>query len=55
MQLVQGQFYPKADVWANEYDPIHVLLRAVHRRDYQSSMDRFAQLLVKFINKSLEL
>ncbi|XP_054165403.1 E3 ubiquitin-protein ligase ubr3-like isoform X2 [Oppia nitens] len=41
--LVQGQFYPKADIWLNEYDPIHVLLRAVHRRDYQSSMDRFAQ------------
>lgn len=42
--LVQGQFYPKAEIWANEYDPIHVMLRAVHRRDYQSSMDRFAQL-----------
>lgn len=36
-------FYPKASVWATEYDPLHVLLRAVHRRDYQSSMDRFTQ------------
>lgn len=40
--LSQGMFYPKSYVWENEFDPLHVLLRAVHRRDYQSSMDRFA-------------
>lgn len=42
--LVQGQFYPKNEIWEDEYDPIHVLLRAVHRRDYQASLDRFSQL-----------
>ncbi|KAI1295772.1 E3 ubiquitin-protein ligase UBR3 [Halotydeus destructor] len=39
--LSQGTFSPKSDVWEDEFDPIHVLLRAVHRRDYQASMDRY--------------
>lgn len=39
--LEQGLFIPIADVWENHYDPLHVLQRAVHRRDFQSSMDRF--------------
>lgn len=39
--LEQGLFIPKADVWERYYDPLHVLLRAVHRRDFQNSMDRF--------------
>lgn len=39
--LEQGLFMPTADVWERYYDPLHVLLRAVHRRDFQNSMDRF--------------
>lgn len=39
--LEQGLFMPTADVWEKYYDPLHVLLRAVHRRDFQNSMDRF--------------
>lgn len=39
--LEQGLFMPIADVWERYYDPLHVLLRAVHRRDFQNSMDRF--------------
>lgn len=39
--LDQGLFIPVADVWEKYYDPLHVLLRAVHRRDFQNSMDRF--------------
>jgi len=39
----QGLFSPKNDVWENEYDPLKVLLRAVYRKDYQSSLDRFIQ------------
>lgn len=39
--LDQGLFIPVADVWEKFYDPLHVLLRAVHRRDFQNSMDRF--------------
>merc|ERR1719319_1769588 len=30
-----------SEVWESMYDPIYVLLRAVHRRDFQSSIDRF--------------
>ncbi|CAD7090025.1 unnamed protein product [Hermetia illucens] len=41
--LEQGLFTPIDDVWEKYYDPLHVLLRAVHRRDFQSSMDRFAE------------
>lgn len=39
--LEQGLFTPIDEVWENYYDPLHVLLRAVHRRDFQSSLDRF--------------
>lgn len=38
-------FHPKPHIWLNEYDPLYVLLRAVHRRDYQSSFDRFTQFI----------
>lgn len=40
--LEQGLFMPVALVWEKYYDPLHVLLRAVHRRDFQNSMDRFS-------------
>lgn len=40
--LEQGLFMPLPDVWEKYYDPLHVLLRAVHRRDFQNSMDRFS-------------
>lgn len=40
--LEQGLFVPKPIVWERYYDPLHVLRRAVHRRDFHSSMDRFA-------------
>ncbi|CAH1395459.1 unnamed protein product [Nezara viridula] len=39
--MQQGMYVPKGHVWEELYDPIHVLLRAVHRREFQSSMDRF--------------
>ena len=39
--MQQGMFLPKPEVWENHYDPIHVLLRAVHRRDFQASLERF--------------
>lgn len=41
--MQQGMYVPKAAVWEQLYDPIYVLLRAVHRRDFQTSMDRFTQ------------
>ncbi|RWS24069.1 E3 ubiquitin-protein ligase UBR3-like protein, partial [Leptotrombidium deliense] len=41
--LSQGMFSPKPEIWEQEYDPLHVFLRAVHRRDFQSSIDRFSQ------------
>lgn len=40
--LEQGLFIPLPIVWKIYYDPLHVLLRAVHRRDFQNSMDRFS-------------
>ncbi|XP_014242045.1 E3 ubiquitin-protein ligase Ubr3 isoform X2 [Cimex lectularius] len=39
--MQQGMYVPKGHVWEEMYDPIHVLLRAVHRREFQNSMDRF--------------
>lgn len=40
--LEQGLFIPLPEVWRIHFDPLHVLLRAVHRRDFQNSMDRFS-------------
>lgn len=40
--LEQGLFIPLPAIWKIYYDPLHVLLRAVHRRDFQNSMDRFS-------------
>ena len=34
-ELQQGRYVPRRETWLNLYDPIHTLLRAVHRRDYQ--------------------
>ncbi|KAI5710044.1 hypothetical protein M8J76_006269 [Diaphorina citri] len=43
--MVQGMYVPKDRVWENLYSPIHVLLRAVHRRDFQTSMDRYTEYI----------
>ncbi|GBP21649.1 E3 ubiquitin-protein ligase UBR3 [Eumeta japonica] len=39
--LEQGLFVPRPEVWERYYDPLHVLRRAVHRRDFHASMERF--------------
>ncbi|XP_026278143.1 E3 ubiquitin-protein ligase Ubr3 [Frankliniella occidentalis] len=41
--MQQGMYRPKGWIWDKLYNPIHVLLRAVHRRDFQNSMDRFTE------------
>ncbi|XP_065200275.1 E3 ubiquitin-protein ligase Ubr3-like isoform X2 [Planococcus citri] len=43
--MQQGLYIPKACVWEKLYDPIHVLLRAVQRKDFQNSMDRFTEFV----------
>ncbi|XP_023317565.1 E3 ubiquitin-protein ligase Ubr3 isoform X3 [Trichogramma pretiosum] len=39
--MQQGMYGPKAHVWDELFDPLHVLLRAVQRKDFQMSMDRY--------------
>ncbi|XP_011496807.1 PREDICTED: E3 ubiquitin-protein ligase UBR3 [Ceratosolen solmsi marchali] len=39
--MQQGMYGPKPRVWDELFDPLHVLLRAVQRKDFQVSMDRF--------------
>lgn len=41
--MQQGMYGPKPYVWDELFDPLHVLLRAVHRKDFQISMDRFTE------------
>ncbi|XP_037562305.1 E3 ubiquitin-protein ligase Ubr3-like isoform X2 [Dermacentor silvarum] len=38
-------YVPRGSVWEQEYDPVHVQLRAVHRKDYQASMDRYTHFM----------
>jgi len=42
--MQQGMYLPKPFVWEKLYDPIYVLLRAVHRREFQTSIERFNNL-----------
>ncbi|XP_035829845.1 E3 ubiquitin-protein ligase UBR3 isoform X2 [Aplysia californica] len=43
--LQQGTYVPKAAVWENDFDPVHVSQRAIYRRDMQSAMDRYCDFL----------
>ena len=36
-----GMYRPRPHVWEELFDPIYVLLRAVHRREFQTSIERF--------------
>ena len=36
-----GMYKPRPHVWEELFDPIYVLLRAVHRREFQTSIERF--------------
>ncbi|XP_069111047.1 E3 ubiquitin-protein ligase ubr3-like [Argopecten irradians] len=40
--LQQGTYVPKDFIWEQEFDPVHVALRAVSKKDFQSSMDRYS-------------
>ncbi len=42
--MQQGMYLPMPHVWEELYDPIYVLLRAVHRREFQTSVERFNTL-----------
>ena len=39
--MQQRMYGPKSRVWEESFDPLHVSLRTVHRKDYQVAMDRF--------------
>ncbi|KAK2143057.1 hypothetical protein LSH36_882g00050 [Paralvinella palmiformis] len=41
--MQQGMYMPKGHIWRDEYDPLYAQLRAMHRRDYQTSLDRFTE------------
>lgn len=40
--LVQGYFNVKNQVWEEEFDPLFILYRNAYRRDFQTSLQRFA-------------
>ncbi|XP_022102355.1 E3 ubiquitin-protein ligase UBR3-like isoform X2 [Acanthaster planci] len=39
--LQQGRYSPKPSIWETEFDPVHVLLRAMQKKDFQNAMDRY--------------
>ncbi|XP_041366438.1 E3 ubiquitin-protein ligase UBR3-like [Gigantopelta aegis] len=41
--MQQGTYVPKAFLWDTEYDPIHVSLRAIYKRDQQAALDRYTE------------
>lgn len=46
--MQQRMYGPKHRVWEELFDPLHVSLRAVHRKDFQVAMDRF----IKYVKQS---
>ncbi|KAJ8687402.1 hypothetical protein QAD02_023196 [Eretmocerus hayati] len=49
--MPQRMYGPKSKVWDELFDPLYVLLRAVQRKDFQVSMDRFTA----YVNQSGKL
>ncbi|XP_064614037.1 LOW QUALITY PROTEIN: E3 ubiquitin-protein ligase ubr3-like [Liolophura sinensis] len=43
--MQQGTYVPKDYLWKSDFDPLHVFLRSVHRKDFQSAMDRYTDYL----------
>ncbi|XP_052094995.1 E3 ubiquitin-protein ligase UBR3-like [Mytilus californianus] len=39
--LQQGTYKPKGEIWEKDFDPVHVAIRALYKKDLQSSMDRY--------------
>ena len=42
--LMQSCFIVADELWETDFDPVHVLLRAVYKKDFQSAMDRYTDL-----------
>ncbi|XP_071802919.1 E3 ubiquitin-protein ligase ubr3-like isoform X2 [Asterias amurensis] len=40
--LQQGRYSPKPHIWETEFDPIHVMLRVMQKKDFQTAMDRYS-------------
>ncbi|XP_065349343.1 E3 ubiquitin-protein ligase Ubr3 [Cloeon dipterum] len=41
--LQHGIFTPKAFVWEDKFDPLHIALRAIQKKDVQTAMDNFTK------------
>ena len=39
--MQQGMYVPKPELWEKLYDPLYVMLRAMYKKDFQASMDRY--------------
>ncbi|ESO97194.1 hypothetical protein LOTGIDRAFT_51305, partial [Lottia gigantea] len=48
--MQQGTYVPKGFLWENEYDPVKVTQRAIHKEDLQVSLDRYTQYIKKHHN-----
>lgn len=46
-KLQQGTYYPKCNVWTTEFDPIYSMLRNVQRQQFQITMDRYTEHMVR--------
>ena len=40
--MQQGLYTLKPEFWKTHFDPVHALLRAVNRQEFQSAMDRYS-------------
>lgn len=40
--MQQGMYTLKPEYWETHFDPVHALLRAFNRREFQSAMDRYS-------------
>ncbi|XP_067935363.1 E3 ubiquitin-protein ligase UBR3-like [Watersipora subatra] len=44
-KLQQGTYSPKPEIWLKQFDPLHIMLRTVHRREFQQAMDRYTEFV----------
>ncbi|ELU10689.1 hypothetical protein CAPTEDRAFT_220674 [Capitella teleta] len=45
--MQQGIYIPKDEIWESDFDPLYVMLRAIYRRDLQTSLDRYTKNIRK--------
>jgi hypothetical protein len=43
MSYIYINYYFSGEIWEKDFDPVHVAMRALYKKDLQSAMDRYTE------------